>query len=91
MHTLTRRGIYDKYDLNDLFRELDSGVDPTDQDMLPVFNKFKAAGGGKWAEIRSHCEDWSEDEEDEEECGTCGQVLTEPGNGCRECNPSDSD
>ena len=63
MHTLTRRALYDGYDLSLLYDKLDSGVDPTDQDMLPAFNKFKAAGGEEWDEIRAHCEDWDEEDD----------------------------
>ena len=63
MHTLSRRALYDKWDLNELFHELDSGVDNTEQDILSVFNKFKAAGGEEWDEIRAHCEDWDEEDD----------------------------
>jgi len=66
MHTLTRRALYDKWDLNELFNQLNSGVDNTEQDMLPGFNKFKAAGGEEWYEIRALCEDWDGIDEDEE-------------------------
>ena len=66
MHTLSRRRMYDEFDLNLLFDELDAGNDPTDQDMLPTFNEFKAAGGDDWKDIRIHCENWSEDEDEDE-------------------------
>ena len=67
MHTLTRRALYDNYDLNDLFYKLDSGVDPTDQEMLPAFNRFKAAGGEQWDEIQMHCGAYHEEEDEEDE------------------------
>ena len=51
MHTFSRRALYDGYALHDLFRELDSGVNNTDRDILTPFNTYKAAGGEEWAEI----------------------------------------
>ena len=73
MHTLTRRaGDHDDlgYDLNALYRKLNldliDGVDLIDEDLLPEFNRFKAAGGEQWDEIRAHCEDWDGIDEDEE-------------------------
>ena len=75
--------------IQDLFQAMMEGTaDPRMWGTWTIteFNAYKEAGGDDWKEIRNHCENLSDDE-----CGICGQVSTEPGDGCRECNPSDSE